>query len=83
MKANLGYILLVVLVSLPGSRVAGQPTPFGSVTKEELAMTTHPIDSTAQAIILFDVGKVSGKSYVSPFGLKSIRHCSCLRNILS
>lgn len=67
MKANLYYPFLVVLISLPGSRVAGQPSPFGSVTKEELAMTTHPLDSTAQAIILFDVGNVSGKSYVTSF----------------
>src|SRR5690606_6612032 len=61
------FRLLFTFTWLTALHATGQPTPFGSVTKEELLMSRHAPDTSAQAIILFDVGTVSGKSYMTSF----------------
>lgn len=64
---KIAFRLLFTFTWLTALHATGQPTPFGSVTKEELLMSRHSLDTSAQAIILFDVGTVSGKSYMTSF----------------
>ncbi|NBA86235.1 DUF3857 domain-containing protein [Emticicia sp. CRIBPO] len=53
---------LLVLLALFSLNVSGQQYPnpkFGAVTKEELSQKTFPIDSAADAVVLYEKGTVN------------------------
>lgn len=54
-------IPILVLINLTASYSQAIPA-YGVVTVEELKMKQHPLDSSAEAIILFDIGKVTVRS---------------------
>lgn len=51
-------ILSLVLLTRSFALAQNEPVDFGVVSKADLAMKSHPLDTTATAIVLFDVGEV-------------------------
>jgi Domain of Unknown Function with PDB structure (DUF3857) len=70
-KQLLGYLIVFNSAVVLGQSGASE---FGSVTKEELLMKSHPIDTSAGALILFDVGEAEVDPTYSVVGTSVKRH---------
>lgn len=85
--ANYRYSILLLLLSISSFSLSGSNHKFGKITKEELEITSCPIDSNAHAYYIFDNGDISfnykdkivrsddASDYNSGFQMIFKRHC--------